>query len=192
MNQAARPLTDDQFSVVPHEIPRLAALPEMQSAMRWFRDQEAEFARWQMELARIPAPPFGESARAEWLGEQFRALGIKEVSKDKIGNVCGLRKGRRDSIVSISAHIDTVFPANTPLNIRQQGAKLYGPGISDNAAGVTALLAIAAAIENFSLPHEVSLLFIGNVGEEGEGDLRGMRYIFSESEWKASITSILV
>src|SRR3954449_10723470 len=192
MTQAARPLTDDQSSLVPREIPRLAALPEVQSALQWFRDQEAEFARWQMELARIPAPPFGESARAAWLGEQFRALGINEVSKDKIGNVCGLRKGRRDSVVSISAHIDTVFPANTPLNIRQQGAKLYGPGISDNAAGVTALLAIAAAIENFNLPHEDSLLFIGNVGEEGEGDLRGMRYIFSESEWKDSIVSSLV
>src|SRR3954471_2366550 len=192
MSQAARPLTDDQSSPVPHGIPSLAALPEVQSALRWFRDQEAEFARWQMELARIPAPPFGESARAAWLGEQFRALGIKEVSKDKIGNVCALRKGRRDSIVSISAHIDTVFPANTPLNIRQQGAKLYGPGISDNAAGVTALLAVAAAIENFNLPHEDSLLFIGNVGEEGEGDLRGMRYIFSESEWKDSIVSSLV
>src|SRR5256885_2507357 len=192
MSQAARPLSDDQSSPVPHGIPRLAALPEVQSALQWFRDQEAEFARWQMELARIPAPPFGEATRAAWLGEQFRALGINEVSKDKIGNVCALRKGRRDSIVSISAHIDTVFPANTPLNIRQQGAKLYGPGISDNAAGVTALLAVAAAIENFSLPHEDSLLFIGNVGGEGEGDRRGMRYIFSESEWKDSIVSSLV
>jgi tripeptide aminopeptidase len=192
MSQVARLLTAEQSSPVPNEIPRLAALPEVQSALRWFRDQEAEFARWQMELARIPAPPFGESARAAWVGEQLRALGIKEVSKDKIGNVCGFRKGRRDSVVSLSAHIDTVFPANTPLNIRQQGAKLYGPGISDNAAGVTALLAIVAAIENFNLPHEDALLFIGNVGEEGEGDLRGMRYIFSESEWKDSIVSSLV
>jgi len=125
MTQVARPLTTDQSSPAPNEIPRLAAMPEVQSALRWFRDQEAEFARWQMELARIPAPPFGESARAAWVGEQLRALGIKEVSKDKIGNVCGFRKGERDSIVSISAHMDTVFPANTPLNIRQQGAKLY-------------------------------------------------------------------
>src|SRR5205823_13944000 len=147
---------------------------------------------WQMDLARIPAPPFGEAVRADWVGEQFRALGIKDVSKDRIGNVCGFRKGREESILSISAHLDTVFPANTPLNIRQQGAKLYGPGISDNAAGVTALLAIAAAFENFNLPHEASLLFLGNVGEEGEGDLRGMRYIFSDSEWKDSIVSSLV
>ena len=192
MSQVARPLTAEQLSTMPQEISRLAALPEVQSALQWFRDQEAEFARWQMELARIPAPPFGETARAAWVGEQFRALGIKEVGKDKIGNICGFRKGRRDSILSISAHLDTVFPANTPLNIRQQGTKLYGPGIADNAAGVTALLAIVAAVENFNLPHQDSLLFIGNVGEEGEGDLRGMRHIFSDSEWKDAIRTSLV
>jgi tripeptide aminopeptidase len=192
MSQVARPLTAEQLSTIPQEISRLAALPGVQSALQWFRDQEAEFARWQMELARIPAPPFGETARAAWVGEQFRALGIKDVGKDKIGNICGFRKGLRDSILSISAHLDTVFPANTPLNIRQQGTKLYGPGISDNAAGVTALLAIVAAVENFNLPHEDSLLFIGNVGEEGEGDLRGMRHIFSDSEWKDTIRTSLV
>ena len=197
MTQSVRPLNAEQLSDaqqtnVQQEISRLAALPELRSALQWFRDQEAEFARWQMELARIPAPPFGETARAEWVGEQFRALGIKEVAKDKIGNVFGLRKGRKESTVSVSAHLDTVFPANTPLNIRQQGTKLYGPGISDNAAGITALLAVAAAVENFDLPHDASLLFIGNVGEEGEGDLRGMRHIFSDSQWKDSISASLV
>jgi len=191
MSQVARPLTE-HFPNVQQEVSRLSAIPEVRSALQWFRDQEAEFARWQMDLARIPAPPFGEKARADWVGEQFRALGIKEVGKDKIGNVFGFRKGSQDSVLSISAHLDTVFPSNTPLNVRQQGTKLYGPGISDNAAGVTALLAIAAAFENFSLPHETSLLFIGNVGEEGEGDLRGMRYIFSDSEWKDSIRTCLV
>jgi tripeptide aminopeptidase len=192
MSPAARPATVDRFPDVQQEISRLCSMPEVCSAFAWFTDQEAEFARWQMDLARIPAPPFGEEERADWVGEQFRALGIKQVRKDRIGNVVALRPGRQDSVLSISAHLDTVFPANTPLIIRQQGAKLYGPGISDNAAGVTALLAIAAAMENFNLPHEATVLFIGNVGEEGEGDLRGMRYIFSESEWKDSIRGSLV
>jgi tripeptide aminopeptidase len=192
MSQVARPLTPEHLSELQQEVSRFASLPGVRSAVAWFGDQEAEFARWQMDLARIPAPPFGEGARADWLGEQFRALGIRAVGKDKIGNIFAFRKGPRESILSISAHLDTVFPANTPLNIRQQGTKLYGPGISDNAAGVTALLAIAAAIENFSLPHESSLLLLGNVGEEGEGDLRGMRYIFSESQWKDLIASSLV
>jgi tripeptide aminopeptidase len=192
MSQVIQPFTVGNSSELQEEISRLALSAEVRSALQWFRDQEAEFARWQMELARIPAPPFGEGPRAEWVAEQFRALGIKEVSKDKVGNAVGFCKGQQDAVVSVSAHIDTVFPANTPLNIRQQGTRLFGPGISDNAAGVTALLAVAAAIENFNLPHEKSLLFIGNVGEEGEGDLRGMRYIFSESEWKNSIQTSLV
>ena len=175
-----------------HEIARMASLPAVRSAMEWFRDEEAEFARWQMDLARIPAPPFGEEARAEWAAEKFHALGLHEVHKDSAGNVFGVRRGELDWGISISAHLDTVFPPNTPLNIRQQSRTLYGPGISDNAAGVTALLALAAAFENFSLPHAASLMFIGNVGEEGEGDLRGMRHIFSETKWKDFIRASLV
>lgn len=94
MSQTARPLTSDQSSDVQKVISRLAGVPEVRSALQWFHDQEAEFARWQMDLARIPSPPFGETARADWLTEQFRALGIKEVAKDKIGNVCAFRGGR--------------------------------------------------------------------------------------------------
>src|SRR5436305_1405132 len=104
MGQVARPLTAENFPQVQQEISELASLAGLRSALEWFRDQEAEFARWQMELSRIPAPPFGEGARAEWLGEQFRALGIKDVSKDEIGNVFGFRAGKHDSILSISAH----------------------------------------------------------------------------------------
>ena len=180
------------LSEIKQQVSYLAARPEVRSAMEWFRDQEAEFARWQLALARIPAPPFGEGARSEWLAEKFHALGLQPVHKDELGNVFGIRAGERDSFASVSAHLDTVFPAGTPLNVRQQGRKLYGPGISDNAAGVIALLAVAAACKNFDLPHAGSLLFIGNVGEEGEGDLRGMRHIFSNSKWKESIRASVV
>jgi len=160
--------------------------------MEWFRDKETEFARWQLDLAGIPAPPFGEDARSDWLAGKFKAIGLKDVHQDSIGNVFGSRPGEQGSSVSISAHLDTVFPAGTPLKIRQQGGKLYGPGISDNAAGVTALLAVAAAFANFDLPHASPLLFIGNVGEEGEGDLRGMRHIFADPKWKDSIRASIV
>ena len=86
-----------------------------------------------------------------------------------------------------SAHIDTVFPANTPLNIRQQGSRIYGPGVSDNGAGVAALLGIASLLRHVRIRHALPFVFIGNVGEEGEGDLRGMRHIFSTPRWKDSI-----
>lgn len=173
-------------------ISSLAAVPEVRSAIQWFREQEARFAQWQVDVARIPAPPFGENARGAWLAEKFLSLGLTNVHRDGIGNVLGVDPGVQDVAVSLSAHLDTVFPATTPLEIRQQGRRLYGPGISDNAAGIVALLAVAAACRQFGLPHTASLLFIGNVGEEGEGDLRGMRYVFSNSRWRDSIRASVV
>jgi tripeptide aminopeptidase len=173
------------------EIARLAGLPELRAASAWFRGQETQLAYWQLEMARIPAPPFGESARAEWLKKRFREIGLTDVHIDEVGNVFGVR-GSGNGFVSLSAHIDTVFPAGTPLNVRQQGTRLYGPGVSDNGAGVVALLAVAAALQAAKISPQTPIVFIGNVGEEGEGDLRGMRHIFANPRWKDSIRYSLV
>jgi len=180
------------FSGLQQEVARLSAAPEIRSAFAWLRAQEPQFAHWQLELARIAAPPFAESARAEWMAEKFRELGLDNVHSDDVGNVFGSHPGFGKSYVALSAHIDTVFPAGTPLNIRQQGTRLYGPGVSDNGAGVTAMLAIAALLRSVRIRHVLPFLFIGNVGEEGEGDLRGMRHIFSAPRWKDSIDYTLV
>src|SRR6201988_2308936 len=177
---------------VQQEVARLAAAPEVRSAFNWFRAHEAQFLQWQMEMARIPAPPFGESARAAWLSEKFREVGLDDVRADDVGNVFGTHPGFGRRYVSLSAHIDTVFPANTPLNIRNQGSRIYGPGVSDNGAGVAALLGIAALLRAVRIRHALPFVFIGNVGEEGEGDLRGMRHIFSTPRWKDSIAYSLV
>ena len=174
------------------EVARLAALPEIRSAYNWLRAQEPQFVHWQMELARIAAPPFGEAARSTWLAERFREIGLDDVRTDEVGNVFGTHPGHGRTLVSLSAHIDTVFPAGTPLNIRQQGSRVFGPGVSDNGAGVTAMLALAALFRAVRIRHALPLLFIGNVGEEGEGDLRGMRHIFSTPRWKDSISHSLV
>ena len=174
------------------EVARLAASPEVRSAFNWLRMQEPQLTHWQMEMARIPAPPFGESARAAWLAERFREVGLDDVRIDDVGNVFGTHPGFGRRYVALSAHIDTVFPANTPLNIRQQGSRIYGPGVSDNGAGVVALLAIAALLRNVRIRHALPFIFVGNVGEEGEGDLRGMRHIFSTPRWKDSIAYTLV
>jgi tripeptide aminopeptidase len=182
----------ENLSLAQQEIARLAELPKVRKACEWFRQEEAQFARWQLELAAIPAPPFGEGPRAAWLAERFHELGLRNVHKDSIGNVIGQIASPQQKFVSISAHLDTVFPASTELDIRRQGQRLYGPGVSDNAAGVVAMLAMAAAFERFRLPHQMSLVLIGNVGEEGEGDLRGMRHIFFESEWKQVIASSVI
>jgi tripeptide aminopeptidase len=196
MSPASRAPAAEPLPALQQEIARLAALPQVRSAMEWFRDQEAQFTRWQLEVARIAAPPFGEQARSDWLAEQFAALGLGCIEQDSLGNVFGSQAAVGASCVSISAHLDTVFPAGTSMDARQQGRKLHGPSVSDNSAGVTAVLALAAAVVRFGLLQgnstPTSLLFIGNVGEEGEGDLRGMRNIFTDSQWKDKITASVV
>jgi tripeptide aminopeptidase len=185
----------DTFDITPslqQEVARLAASPEVRSAFNWFRTNEPQLMHWQMEMARIPAPPFGESARGEWLAERFREVGLDDVRIDDVGNVFGTHPGFGRRHVALSAHIDTVFPAGTPLNIRQQGSRIYGPGVSDNGAGVAAMLGIAALLRVVRIRHAMPFVFIGNVGEEGEGDLRGMRHIFSTPRWKDSIAYSLV
>ena len=186
------PNVPDVALTLQHEVARLAASPEVRSAFNWIRLQEPQLSHWQMEMARIPAPPFGESARGEWLAERFREVGLDDVRTDDVGNVFGTHPGFGKRYIALSAHIDTVFPANTPLNIRQQGSRLYGPGVSDNGAGVVAMLAIAALLRAVRIRHASPFVFIGNVGEEGEGDLRGMRHIFSTPRWKDSIAYSLV
>ncbi len=173
-------------------IARLANKPEVRAALAWLRAQEPQFAHWQVELARIASPPFGESARANWLLQKFTELELDDVQIDEAGNVFGIHRGLSKHHIALSAHLDTVFPAGTPLNIRQQGSRLYGPGVSDNGAGLAALLAVAAALKACKVQHALPVLFIGNVGEEGEGDLRGMRHIFSESEYRNSIIANVV
>ena len=130
-----------------------------------------------MELTKIPAPPFGEAARADWLQYRFRELELKDVHIDAVGNVLGVLPGEdeADGYVSMSAHIDTVFPIGTPLHVRRDRDRLYGPGISDNAAGVIAMLGVAGALRENRLRPSSPIVFIGNVGEEGEGNLRGVR-----------------
>src|SRR6195256_3561704 len=175
------------------EVERLAALAEVRSAFAWFRAHESRLAEYQMEVARIAAPPFGEAARSAWLADRFREIGLSEVEVDKVGNVFAVHPGYGNRYVALSAHLDTVFPAATPLNIRQQGTRLFGPGVSDNGAGITALLAIAHALQTAHIPHALPFVLIGNVGEEGEGDLRGMRHVFATPRWNNAIVySIIV
>ena len=182
----------DVYPPVQQEVARLAGLPEVRSAFARFRADEAKFAQWQMDVSRVAAPPFGESARGEWLAERFRELGLADVHLDEVGNVFGVRPGYGSRFVSLSAHIDTVFPAMTPLSIRRQGSRLYGPGVSDNGAGIAAMLAVASVLGSSKISHALPFVFIGNVGEEGEGDLRGMRHVFQTPRWQDSIAYSVV
>src|SRR4051794_37355326 len=176
------------------DIARVAALPEVHAAFAWFRSHQRELNEQQLEVTRIAAPPFGEVLRADWLKQKFTELGLTDVHTDDIGNVLGLRPGTdsKANALAITAHIDTVFPPGTPIRVQRDGERLLGPGISDNAAGITGLLAIAGALQNTHIKTELPILFVGDVGEEGEGDVRGMRHLFGDSEWANSIEYTLV
>lgn len=187
------PASEASTSTPQQEVSRIAELRAVHEAFRYLHLQEMEFRRWQMELAQIPAPPFGETARGEWLRQKFLLLGLHGVELDELGNVLGLfSRQPQASLLGISAHLDTVFPAGTPVESHEEGGKLYGPGISDNAAGVVAMLAVASALKQVNLQPAGNIVFIGNVGEEGEGNLRGMRYIFGDPRWGTAIRSLLV
>jgi acetylornithine deacetylase/succinyl-diaminopimelate desuccinylase-like protein len=190
------PSIDAVLAIPLQEISRIAAMRAVHAAFLFLHNQEMEFRRWQRELAEIPAPPFGEAARSEWLLRRFTEMGLKSVHADELGNVFGLLRDRRPDedqpLIGMSAHLDTVFPPDTNLESREEGNTLFGPGISDNAAGVVAVLAIAAALKQSDIQPTTNVVFVGNVGEEGEGNLRGMRHIFSSAPWKSAIGSLLV
>jgi tripeptide aminopeptidase len=181
-------------------IGQLASLPRVHAAFQWFHLHDRRMMQWQQELVSIAAPPFGESKRAEWLAERFRELGLQQVEIDPVGNVLGCllgycggnrpRAGQR--CVMLSAHIDTVFPLHTPIAPLLEHNRLEAPGACDNGAGVAGLLAMAAALESCGIELSCDLLFAGNVGEEGEGDLRGMRYLYGASPWRERIGANVV
>jgi tripeptide aminopeptidase len=176
------------------DVTNVAEQRSVHMAFAWIQSHENDLRRFQAELVNVPAPPFNERKRAEWLANKFREIGLTDVEIDKIGNVTGLRQGSDPNakLIALSAHIDTVFPPETRVNVRTEDKKLFGPGISDNGAGVTALFALANAFKSANVQTRSGILFIGNVGEEGEGDLRGMRAIFSDSKYKDRIERTIV
>ncbi len=176
-----------------HELAHIESLPAVQAAKQWLRDHAAEFVSNQIAVTNIPAPPFGERPRAEWLLDRFQELNLTETHLDGIGNAIGVYGHAGESpCVAVTAHLDTVFPSGTPVNVREANGRLYAPGVSDNSAGITALLAVAGALRSAGLRTNMPIAFIGNVGEEGEGDIRGMRYLFANPRWRDAIAYTLV
>jgi len=134
----------------------------------------------QISLCEIPAPPFGEQARGAEYARRFEALGYRAVV-DQVGNVIATRKGtgggRR---LVLAAHLDTVFPAGTDVRVRREGTRLHGPGIGDDCRGLAVVLAIARAMALEQVATRGDVVFVGNVGEEGPGNLRGVRHLFEQ------------
>ena len=163
------------------EAGRLAADPRLPAAAGHIAEQHDARLRDLVTLTEIPAPPFGEEARAAAYAEMLRATGFGDVSIDDVGNVVARRPGRPgERTVMMVAHIDTVFPPETDVTVGVDGDRYTAPGIGDNTRGAVMLLEIASAIAAADLHTQANLLFVGNVGEEGLGDLRGVRSLLRE------------
>jgi len=176
-------------------IARLATLTAVHRAFHWLHLHQPQLRLWQMEMLAIPAPPFGEAARAEWFLKRFEALGLANVHLDGAGNALAELKPADSAelpCVLLSAHLDTVFPAAMSSVPSEDASRILCPGACDNAAGLTALLGIAAALRFADVAPPIPILFAANVGEEGEGDLRGMRHIFRHGAYRDRIGAAVV
>lgn len=160
----------------------LAARDDVARAMSICKEQVAEAMAEQVKIAEIESPTFAEKVRGEAVMELMRAYGLTDVVMDPSGNVVGRRPGTGSGpTLAIAAHLDTVFPAGTDLKVRREGNLYYGPGIGDNASGIRSMLQVLRALEGAGIRTEGDILFVGTVGEEGNGDIRGAKALFDGS-----------
>ena len=170
---------------------RLSDNPRVRAALDWFTPNISWVNDQQARITEIPAPPFQEAQRAAAVKELLAEAGLT-AQIDKAGNVIGeLRGVNEKEIVVVAAHLDTVFPPGTNVKVHRDGSRMTAPGISDNGSGVAALLALARAVQFAHLKPQRTILFVGDVGEEGEGNLRGMRAIVDNYRAKLKAAVVL-
>ena len=143
-------------------------------------------------LTEIAAPPFAEERRASAYLDMLRTHALEEVRQDEVGNVMGLRRGfGNGDILVVAAHLDTVFPAGTDVRVRREGTRLYAPGVGDDTRSLAVNLAFLRAMDAAGIRTRDDILFVGDVGEEGLGDLRGIRHLFAHHPQRERIRAFL-
>ncbi|NJD09214.1 MAG: M20/M25/M40 family metallo-hydrolase [Gemmatimonadetes bacterium] len=161
------------------EVRRLLSRPEVRAAFDEVVGGRERAHRDLLDLTQIPAPPFGEEARGRAFAALLRAAGADSVFVDSVGNVIALRRGERGGRTAVlGGHLDTAFPAGTDVTVRQRGDTLFAPGIGDDTRGLVVVLEALRALEAAKISTGADVLFVGTVGEEGLGDLRGAKYLF--------------
>lgn len=184
--------TTANTALAQHRITALAACLPVHRAFHWLHLHQTQLRKLQLEMLAIPAPTFHESERAAWFLDRFRALGLANVHLDEAGNALGeLPSTSTGPYLLVSAHLDTVFAPGTNTVPIEDGSKILGPGACDNGAGLTALLALIAAMHFARIVPPMPILFAANVGEEGEGDLRGIRHIFQTGPYQGRIAGAI-
>jgi tripeptide aminopeptidase len=170
---------------------QIFSTPRVRRALEYLKAIEPDTISDQIGACEIPAPTFQEQKRAEHFKRRFNELGLKNVRIDAIGNVIGERPGAgAGPTLVLAAHLDTVFPEGTDVKVRRNGSILSGPGIGDDCRGLAVILAVARALNEAKIETEGTILFVANVGEEGLGDLRGVRHLFN-NELKGKITHFI-
>ena len=159
----------------------LMNLSTVRSALEYIETTDDQTMTNQITLTQIPAPPFMEEERGQVFLEMMQDIGVDSVWVDQVGNVIGLRRGSgTGQVLALAGHLDTVFPSGTDVSIRESGDTLFAPGVVDDSRGLAAVLAVLRAMNAANVRTEADVLFIGNVGEEGLGDLRGVKHLFRE------------
>jgi len=187
------PFTTPTPTLTPSEIiAELHNVPAVKRAFAFFEENTRQISEDHIRLCSVPAPPFGEAERARYLCQEFLAAGLKEVCLDDEGNATGFRPGHAQSpLLAVTAHLDTVFPAGTDFSVRRSGHRLMAPGVSDDGCGLAALIALSHALRASEISTRGSLLFVGTVGEEGEGNLRGVRHLLTQGQWANRIDAFI-
>lgn len=163
------------------QIRSLMSHPAVRSALDVIEDTDERTMADLMALTEIPAPPFQEEARGRAFLAMLEDGGIDSTWVDDVGNVIGLRRGTGSgAVLALAGHLDTVFPPETDVSVKVRGDTLFAPGIADDTRGLATVLAVLRAMNAANVRTEADILFIGNVGEEGLGDLRGVKHLFRE------------
>jgi di/tripeptidase len=162
--------------------------PKFKAAMAALDKDHDRLVAEIIQLTEIPAPPFKETARATAYLAMLKAHGLANVEQDAEGNVMGVRRGTgKGPLIAIAAHLDTVFPEDTDVKVKRKGTRLEAPGIGDDTRSLAVLLALIRAMDAAGIQTQSDILFIGDVGEEGLGDLRGMKYLFNKGPYRGRI-----
>ncbi|MCY3548592.1 MAG: M20/M25/M40 family metallo-hydrolase [Gemmatimonadetes bacterium] len=180
---ATRPATAHATDATEYtrEARELAASPTIAKAFRIVEKLDEWALQLLVELTEIPAPPFMEEARGRRFAEVLAEVGADSVWTDEVGNVIGLRRGRRGNrAIGLGAHLDTVFPEGTDVTVTRRGDTLFAPGISDDTRGLVVVLTVLRAMREAGIETDADIHFVGVVGEEGPGDLRGMKHMYRD------------
>ena len=174
------------------DVQHLIASAPFEQASVFIRSDQGRFVRELIALTEIPSPPFKERARAEAFLAMLRESGLSDVEMDPEGNVMGIRKGRGGApLLAVVAHMDTVFPEGTDVTVKREGTRLAAPGVGDDTRGLALMLAVIRAMNAGHVETDGDILFVGGVGEEGQGDLRGVKYLLREGRYKDRIRRFL-